>query len=351
MKRLRRLIPLRRRFFAWQLEVTTRCGLRCPSCFHREGDTQRLDLPWELLQGLEPHLTRVDNVILQGWGEPLLYPHLCGALEFAASRGVRAGFVTSGFGLDEALAREVVRAGTGFISFSVGGAREETHTLLRPGSSLAWVTDGVAQLRRATLNLGPPRLELELTFLLQRQNVRDLPDVVDLAGRIGADSVVAINPTYVGNREQEEQRLFVCGGEPDAEYVELFRDAAARAREKGVGLRLPHLRGEEVLVCEEDPLRCLFIASDGEVGPCVNMLPPVQAYRHLYCGNEVDGARQGFGNLADSDLLRIWDSRAYREFRRILNERRLVASKELPQREEFPDPPRPCQACHKMLGL
>jgi MoaA/NifB/PqqE/SkfB family radical SAM enzyme len=298
-----------------------------------------------VLEGLTSHLGRVDNVILQGWGEPLLYPHLPRALELVASKGARAGFVSSGYGLDDALARDVVRAGTEFISFSVGGAGEETHKLLRPGSSLEWVADGVARIGRATAGLSRSEPELELTCLLQRQNIRELPQVVDLAEKIGANTVVAINPTYVGNREQDAQRCFVCGGEPDEEHVELLREADGKARERGVRLRLPALRGEWALVCEEDPLRCLFIASDGEVGPCVNMLPPKARFSHLFCGKEVQGRRQGFGNLAHADLLRIWNGPAYREFRRRLSERRLI------QPEECPDPPSPCRTCHKTLGL
>ncbi|MEF8824546.1 MAG: SPASM domain-containing protein [Desulfohalobiaceae bacterium] len=190
-----------------------------------------------------------------------------------------------------------------------------------------------------------------MTCLLQRENIRELPEVVELAAQWGAATVIAINPCQIGDREQEEQRPFACGVNSEREHVELLGAAAERARERGVDLRLPVLKGKEVLVCEENPLRNLFIASDGEVGPCVNMLPPAQRFRHLFCGTEVEGARQGFGNLADNDLLRIWKTRAYREFRSVLNERRLIASKELPQREEFPDPPRPCRSCHKMLGL
>ena len=345
------LFPLGPRFFAWQIEVTTRCGLRCPSCFHGEPGTERRDLPWEVLEGLEPHLGRVNNVILQGWGEPLLYPHLCRALELVASKGARAGFVTSGQGLDETLAREVVRAGARFISFSVGGAREETHALLRPGSSLEWVLNGVTRIRRAAAAWNIPEPDLELTCLLQRQNMEELPEVVDLAARIGAGTIVGINPTYIGNLEQEAQRLFVCEGEPEREHVEILREAERRARDRGVRLRLPALRGEQVLVCEEDPLHSLFIASDGEMGPCVNMLPPKERFDHLFCGTEVEGVRQGFGNLQVGELPRIWNASAYSDFRRVLKERRLIETKELPQREEFPDPPPPCRTCHKMLGL
>jgi len=347
----RKLFPFRPRFHAWQIEVTSRCGLRCPSCFHSRKDTLRRDLSWEHLQRLEPHLDRVDNVILQGWGEPLLYPYLPEALGLVASRGASAGFVTSGYGLNETLAGEVVRAGAAFISFSLGGAREATHTALRPGSSLEWIRDGIALLRHAAVSRKLEEPELQLTCLLQRENIRELPEVVDLAAQWGAKAVVAINPCHIGDRDQERQRLFVCGGEPEREHAKLLKTAAERARDKGVELRLPALKGEEVLVCEENPLQNLFIASDGEVGPCVNMLPPAQRFGHLFCGAEVEGARQGFGNLADNDLLRIWNTRPYREFRRVLNERRLIAGKELPQREEFPDPPRPCRTCHKMLGL
>jgi MoaA/NifB/PqqE/SkfB family radical SAM enzyme len=348
---LRKLLPFRPRFHAWQIEVTSRCGLRCPSCFHSRKDSQRRDLPWEHLRRLEPHLDRVDNVILQGWGEPLLYPHLPQALELVASKGASAGFVTSGYGLNQTLAGEVVRAGAEFISFSLGGARETTHAALRPGSSLEWIRDGIALLRRAAESRGLREPDLEFTCLLQRQNIGELPEVVDLAAKWGAGTVVAINPCHIGDRDQEGERLFVCSGDPEREHTQLLETAAERAREKGVELRLPALKGQEVLVCEENPLQNLFIASDGEVGPCVNMLPPDHRFGHLFCGSEVEGARQGFGNLADTDLLRIWNTRAYREFRSVLNERRLIASKELPQREEFPDPPRPCRTCHKMLGL
>lgn len=348
---LRKLLSFRPRFYALQIEVTSRCGLRCPCCFHSRKDTHLRDLPWEYLQDLKPHLDRVDNVILQGWGEPLLYPYLPEALELVASRGASAGFVTSGCGLNETLAGKVVRSGANFISFSLGGAREATHAALRPGASLEWIRDGIGLLRRAAANDGLGEPDLEFTCLLQRQNIGELPEVVDLAAQWGAGTVVAINPCHIGDRDQEGQRLFVCSGDPDREHAQLLETAAERAREKGVELRLPSLKGGEVLVCEENPLRNLFIASDGEVGPCVNLLPPAQRFGHLFCGSEVDGARQGFGNLADKDLLRIWNTRAYREFRRVLNERRLIASKELPQREEFPDPPRPCRACHKMLGL
>ncbi len=351
MNWLRRLSSLRPKFFAWQIEVTSRCGLRCPSCFHRERGTMRRDLSWELLKGLEPYLGRVDNVILQGWGEPLLYPRLCEALEFVGSRGSRTGFVSSGYCLDESLARDVIRAGASFISFSLGGAHEETHRLLRPGSSPEWVLNGIAYLRGVAAEENLSRPELEITYMLQRQNIQELPEVVDLAADAGADTVVAINPTYIGNMEQEAQRCFVCSGMPEEDHKALLREADQRARANGVRLRLPALRGEEVLVCEEDPLRCLFIDADGEVAPCVNMLPPKERYSHLFCGTEVEGRRRGFGNLAGNDLLRIWGSSEYRAFRRVLNQRRLIGVKELPQGEEFPDPPRPCRACHKMLGL
>ncbi|MEF8824547.1 MAG: radical SAM protein [Desulfohalobiaceae bacterium] len=139
---LRKLFPFRPRFHAWQIEVTSRCGLRCPSCFHNRKDTERQDLPWEHLQRLKPHLDRVDNVILQGWGEPLLYPYFPEALELVASRGPSSGFVTSGYGLNELWRERWSVPGPVSSPFSWAVcARPRT---LRCGRDRAWNGSGTA---------------------------------------------------------------------------------------------------------------------------------------------------------------------------------------------------------------
>ncbi|HBZ55990.1 MAG TPA: hypothetical protein DEO88_11350, partial [Syntrophobacteraceae bacterium] len=124
-----------RRFVAWQVELTTRCPLRCRMCI-RQGldDWQAQDMDFDHFRNLSPYFRHVSNVVLEGWGEPLIYPHLLDAVRLVKSQGARAGFVTSGYGLTRDYGANLLRSGLDFIGFSLAGASASTHEAIRTGS-------------------------------------------------------------------------------------------------------------------------------------------------------------------------------------------------------------------------
>ena len=112
-----KLFSLRRRkqFFAWQIEITTRCPLSCRMCI-RQGLSEWVsaDMSLNNFEKLIPYFHDVETIILQGWGEPLLHNDLCamiraakggtessrGSPRLAEAQAPSVGFVTSGKGLD-----------------------------------------------------------------------------------------------------------------------------------------------------------------------------------------------------------------------------------------------------------
>ena len=89
-----------------QIEVTTRCQLKCTFCPNGVlGDKwERGDFPWELYRdALAPHFPGVDWVYLQGWGEPLLHPHLWDMFCLAKDKARRVGFTTNGMRLNSSI--------------------------------------------------------------------------------------------------------------------------------------------------------------------------------------------------------------------------------------------------------
>jgi MoaA/NifB/PqqE/SkfB family radical SAM enzyme len=69
-------------------------------------------------------------------------------------------------------------------------------------------------------------------------------------------------------------------------------------------------------MCELDPLRILFISSDGRVSPCVYLNLPIDGMiPRIFCGSEIKVPQLSFGDINNQDLIEIWDSREYREFR------------------------------------
>jgi len=80
-----------RRFSAWQIELTTRCPLRCAMCVKASyPDYTRKDMDLEDFKKILPYLRDVEHVVLAGWGESNLHPRLVDCIRMAKGEGARA---------------------------------------------------------------------------------------------------------------------------------------------------------------------------------------------------------------------------------------------------------------------
>lgn len=77
---------------------------------------------------------RLERLTLQGLGEPLLAPDLFHMLEYAAERGIRAGFNTNGTLLTRPISERLVALGVDWLHVSLDGATAETYEGIRDGS-------------------------------------------------------------------------------------------------------------------------------------------------------------------------------------------------------------------------
>jgi len=106
-----------------------------------------------------------------------------------------------------------------------------------------------------------------------------------------------------------------------------------------------------VPVCEENPLKNIYISSEGDVSPCVYLYPPIPSpIKRIYCGNQCETEKTSFGNIFRESLDKVWNAEAYAGFRRCF-EKRLNHNKGLSPASTKTDPPLGCRTCHKMLGL
>ena len=94
-----------------QVEVTTRCQLKCAFCPNCVLGDQwvRGDFSWELYRdGLAPHFSGVNWVYLQGWGEPLLHPRFWDMFRLAKEKAGHVGFTSNGILLNGKQAQRLV---------------------------------------------------------------------------------------------------------------------------------------------------------------------------------------------------------------------------------------------------
>ena len=342
-----------RPFFAWQIELTTRCQLKCRMCI-REGSVnwQGRDMKLEDFKKISEYFSKAENIVLQGWGEPLLYGNLIDAIRIVKEKGARPGFVTSGSALGRELVSELIDSGTDFIGFSLAGATARSHASIRINSDFELLLENIRFLNAVKKEKKLDKPLIHIVYLMLKDNIAEVPSIVELAERIGINNIILTNLIQVSNEWQEGQRVFTCDkGGIERGYKEILKGAAIRAKELNITLSVPSLSPVNVPVCGENPLKNIYISSEGEVSPCVYLYPPVPSpFKRIYCGNNFETEKASFGNIFKEPFNKVWGNHKYAEFRRCF-EKRLKGYKRLSLADAGKEPPAQCRTCHKIIGL
>lgn len=394
-------------FSAWQIELTTRCPLKCRMCLREGVDNWHSgDMKIEDFRRLIPYLRDVETVILEGWGESLLHKNLVEIIRLVKAESPQVGFVTSGKGLTGEYISEIIDAGTDFIGFSLSGAFSKTHNAIRVHSDHETLINDIRNFNEIKKSKEIDKPKSHIVYLMLKDNISEVPSLIGLAKDIGIETVILTNPIHIASEWQEGQRVFKCynnqhphpnpppsrgreklenplptitppspcgrglgGGvkEQSRDYEEILKEAEKKAKELKINLRRPYLLPVEMAVCEENPLRNLYISVDGEVSPCVYLYPPISSpLKRIFCGDEYKLEKVSFGNIFRETFDTIWNNRGYIEFReRFIRRKRKVEvedihsflwDKDMGKNRRFEikpliEPPEQCKTCHKMLGF
>ncbi len=350
-------------FSTWQIELTTRCPLRCKMCIRAEGaHWQFQDMALEGFKKILPYLKEVEAVVLEGWGESLLHPNLPECVRLVKKEGARVGFVTSGMGLTKDRVSELIEAGLDFVGFSISGTVAETHDAIRVNSHLTEVLQAVHLFHEEKNRQGLLRPQMHFVFLMVKENIQQVPSGPSFAKEAGIEEVFLTNICHTINQWQEKQRVFVWEDVKN-EYEEMVKQAETNARKLKIKLKKPTLSAVEVPVCEENPLDNLYISVEGEVSPCVYLYPPLPSpFKRIFCERECRVEKVSFGNVFRDSFPAIWRGSNYEEFRNRFVEREKEFRKlyfslwDSPKMKPsptnvLPQPPDPCKTCHKILGI
>ena len=186
---LRRRPELKAVPFEIQIGITNRCNLACEFCPHRLSTRPQGDISPDLLDHLLSQVAPyVDTVDLSFDGEPFLHPRWPECVEACRSHRILAMLETNATLLDESLAREVLKAGVGSITFSIDAARAETFEKLKPGGDYEQVVENVERFLRLARN-HPERPYIQIQFVKTPGNAHEAADFVRRWKGKGADAV------------------------------------------------------------------------------------------------------------------------------------------------------------------
>jgi MoaA/NifB/PqqE/SkfB family radical SAM enzyme len=308
--------PLPRRL---QLEVTSACNLRCAMCLVRyRPPVNKLTgaLDEGLFRRLMDELPDLNDLTLQGLGEPLLHPRLLDMVRETHERGIRVGFNSNATLLSRSTSENLVRAGLDWLHVSLDGASAPTYESIREGARLPAVLRNLADLVAVKRALGRENPEIRVVFVAMRRNIAELPALVELVGRIGVTDVRVQNLSHDfadtdpagGYREirqyAREQALWA----DDAATRQAYGAALRVADAAGVQLRLPRTTGRTAARTRTGPgctwpWDAAYVTSAGVVQPCCMVM-----------GDD----RVSLGRLTERSFPEIWADEPYVEFRRRL---------------------------------
>lgn len=349
-------------FSTWQIELTTRCPLRCRMCIREgAGDWQSGDMKLDDFKRLITYFKDVERVVLEGWGESLLHKNIIEIIRLVKAEGPDVGFVTSGMGLKKDIIADLITAGVDFIGFSLSGSTPGTHDSIRVNSDFQNLLSNIRAINEFKAGKKLNRPGLHIVYLMLKDNIFEIPSLIRLAKDIGVSDIILVNIIQISNEQQEKLRVFSC--DEKNEYEDIIKEAETMARELNINLKRHSLSPAEVYVCEEDPLQNLYISVDGNVSPCVYLSPPVSSpFKRIFCGIEHRIEKLSFGNIFEEPFPDIWNNKEYAAFRNrfILRKKKIKGISSffrnidrLRQSEtsSLPEPPPQCMTCHKMLGF
>ena len=298
------------------IEPTNRCNELCVTCprtfFTREPEA---DLDLDSFRRILDQFPDVRRVVLHGVGEPLLARALPAMVAEANRRGAIVLFNTNAIALTSRLGEQLVAAGLDELRVSMDAADRVTYRRIRGvdayGKAMRRTADFCAYLRGA----GAARPRVTLFFTALKENLRELPAVIEQAAAMGVHAVTLQRLVYFGSGLAVEEQSVFGPHEEDDEVLSLIAACEEVAGRCGIALEASgRLAPSESIRAIDSrrpwsgctrPWRSTYVTANGNVLPCCIAPFATRDYGSIV-----------LGNVFEQPIEEIWNGAAYEAFRR-----------------------------------
>ena len=260
---------LRNLFF----ELTSRCNEKCLHCGSRCGDAGADPLPAEVFKDVLDEVKqnfspRLPMICITG-GEPLLRRDFYEILSYAHALGFRWGMTTNGTLITKEAAHRLAEAGMGTVSVSLDGLREQHDRLRQTPGGFDRALEGIKNLIEENAFR-----HVQVTTVVHKQNIGDLPGLFELLDGIDIDSWRVINMEPIGRALQYPELML--GKEDYRNLIGFIR--TMRKNGYPVCYGCSHWLGEELegetrdwyFLCTAG-IYTASIMANGDVGACLDI--------------------------------------------------------------------------------
>ncbi len=317
------------------VEPTSRCNLDCSTCMRNVWDEPLGDMTTEtfnlIIQSVK-QITPVPSVFFGGFGEPLAHPGIMDMIDAAKGIGAKVELITNGILLDEKAAQKMIDLRLDRLWVSIDGATPENYEDVRLGDELQHVLDNLYQLKKLRAQHGVDYPHVGVAFVAMKRNIADLPKVIQMGKRLGADKF-SISNVLPHTAELQKQVLFsrsMNDGnlQPSqwAPIVSLPRmDISSNLLEAmDEILKIPSNLQIAGQVLNAGVNTCPFVAKgsvsirwDGAVSPCLSLMHSHESYLDDHIRKS---AAYSVGRIQDNTLQEIWNNPGYTALREKLTQ-------------------------------
>ncbi|HVA24018.1 MAG TPA: radical SAM protein [Chloroflexota bacterium] len=314
------------------IEVTNRCNSLCVTCpLTFSPQEAEHYLGFDELTNLVDQFPALRRVVLQGIGEPLMNRQLAPMIRYLKDRGVYVIFNTNAILLYPKRQVELVESGLDELRVSCDSSTPETYAKIRGVNLLPKVLKNVGEMMQTRQRLGAERPRVSLWFTGVKENIEELPGLVDIAGQMGVDEVYLTRMVFFGEGlATEDQSIFNAEEALSRQVADIVAEAERRAVAQGIALKSAGALAPSDYAsgpgevrnpwqgCRR-PWRLGYVTANGNALPCCVAPFTDVPYEDLILGNVKDG---GFNA--------VWNGQRYRDFR---------------NRHQSDDPPDACRRC------
>ncbi len=328
---LRPISSLRRVY----IEPTNTCNLDCCICMRNVWDEPPGRMSSQtfskIMDGLDA-FSPTPGVFFGGYGEPLGHPDILEMIAAARRKGAVVELITNGILLSEAAIERLIELDLDRLWVSIDGASPESYADVRLGDALPLVIANLSRLNELRGLAGTDHPRLGMAFVAMQRNLADLPAVVRLGMRLGADQF-SVSNVLPHTPELQEQILYVHsmfdGDLQPSQWAPVVSFPRIDLNERTIAQLAAILKGRSRLSMSGQTLdlganTCPFVAKgslsirwDGAASPCLPLL-------HTHPGYLGDNLRrsQAFsvGNIQASSLADLWNLPDYVELRERLQD-------------------------------
>jgi len=289
-----------------EIEVTNKCNLQCIHCTRTNlflTGKKSLDvgiLRFDDFVKIIDQFLYLDYIELQGLGEPLLNPELFKIVKYARDKNIVVSLATNVSLLNEKNCKKLVESELNSMVLSIDSFRAESFEKIRPPIRFKNIMENVKNAR----NICERKIKMSLHLVVTNENIDDLESYIQMAHSLGIQRVSFTDQNYdMAGDNKDSLRI-----REQAKLRSIIDNVVKLSEDEGVRFSYFKLDSDTWL-SKETKHPCFFlwkfpyITWDGFVTPCCARPYPKEF---------------NFGNLFETSFRKIWNSREYRKFRKML---------------------------------